>query len=54
MITFQKMQSLIFVFLGDVTVKNKIFGAFYVLLGAGIVAAFFGIFSNDVRILFSS
>lgn len=33
---------------GDVPVGNRIFTTFYVLLGAGIVGAYFGIFSNDV------
>jgi roadblock/LC7 domain-containing protein len=33
---------------GDIDVQNRVFGAFYVLLGAGIIAALFGIFSNSV------
>lgn len=33
---------------GDIPIRNKVFGAFYVLLGAGIVAAFFSILSNNV------
>lgn len=28
--------------------RNRVFGAFYVLLGAGIIAALFSIFSNSV------
>jgi hypothetical protein len=33
---------------GDIHVRNRVFGAFYVLLGAGIIAALFSIFSNSV------
>lgn len=33
---------------GDIHIRNRFFGAFYVLLGAGIIAALFSIFSNSV------
>jgi hypothetical protein len=36
------------IFSGDIPVGNRVFTTFYVLLGAGIVGAYFGIFSNDV------
>lgn len=34
--------------IGDVPTGNRYFATFYVLLGAGLVGSFFGIFSNDV------
>ncbi len=33
---------------GDVPITNRYFTSFYVLLGAGVVGAYFGLFSNDV------
>lgn len=35
-------------FTGDIPIKNRVFTAFYVVLGAGIVGSFFGLFSTDV------